>query len=87
MKNYLVQFNNGFESAENDLAKVFDTLKEAKEYAKENCEVYYNISEGEYITEDGLIQGSGNVILSNCTDTSITWFYNYNANFCPIEEL
>lgn len=85
---YLVEFNNGFESDENTLSQLFENLEEAKEYAKSNCDVYYNISEGEYeIDEDNIIIGVGKTILSNCNDTSITWFYSLTADFCEVEVL
>lgn len=85
---YLVEFNNGFESDENTLSQLFENLEEAKQYAKSNCDVYYNIAEGEYeIDEDNIIIGSGKTILSNCDDTSITWFYSWTADFCKVEAL
>lgn len=86
---YLVTFNNGFESDENTLSKGFDNLEDAKEYAKKECEVYYNISEGDYIFDEeiGDYQGGGKTILSNCNDTSMTWFYSWTADFCEVENL
>lgn len=85
---YLVEFNNGYENDENTLTCGFDTLEEAKKYAKENNDVYYLILSGQFEQdEDGIWCGSGEGILTNCDDSSITWFYNWNADFCKVEEL
>ena len=86
---YLVEFNNGFEGDENNLSKGFNTLDEAKIYAKEKCEVYYNISKGEYLFDEeiGAYQGGGKTILSNCNDKSVMWFYAWTADFCEVENL
>lgn len=84
---YLVQFNNGFESDENNLTKGFNSLEEAKKYAKENNDVFYLILKGEFELDDGLWLGLGIGLYTNCNDKSITWFYNNQADFCKIEEL
>lgn len=84
---YLVEFNNGFENDENDLTNCFETLEEAKKYAKNNCDVYYTICKGDYIFEDGIYQGSGEAIYSNCDEPSNTWFYARSANIKTVEEL
>lgn len=85
---YLVQLNNGFEGDENTLTKGFDNLEDAKEYAKKECEVYYKIAEGDFfLDEESFWEGSGKVILTNCNDTSMTWFYSWTADFCEVENL
>lgn len=87
---YLVQFNNGHEADENTLTKTkgFNTLDEAKKYAKAECEVYYNILDGNFsLNDEGFYEGSGTAVLSNCKDTSYTWFYAWTADFCEVENL
>lgn len=84
MKKYLVEFNNGFESDENTLTNAFATLEDAKEYAKQNNDVYYLISEGEY---DECCEGFGKGILTNCDNSSISWFYSKSAEYCEVSAL
>lgn len=84
---YLVEFNNGFENDKNDLTKGFNTLNEAIQHVKDNNDVYYTISEGDYICDDSIWQGAGRGLYTNCADESITWFYNKSAKFVNIEEL
>lgn len=82
---YLVEFNNGLESDKNQLTKGFTTIEEAKKYAKENNDVFYLISKGEFDLYDGIWQGAGRGLLTNCNDSSIIWFYSNTADFCEIE--
>ena len=84
---YLVEFNNGFESDENENSKGFNSLDEAKKYAKENCEKYFKIVDGDFEFENGIYQGAGTSILSNCNDKSMSWFYSYTADFCEVDKL
>lgn len=86
---YLVSFNNGFEGDENNDTKGFNDLDEAKKYAKEKCDKYYAIDEGEFewSDEDKMFYGSGKQFLSNCKDRSVMWFYSYTSDFCEVEDL
>lgn len=87
MKIYLVQFNNGFESDENNLTMGFDSLEESKEYAKNNVDVYYSILKGKFELIDNIWTGCGDCVLTNCDDSSISWFYSKSENFCSVENL
>lgn len=86
-KEYLVEFNNGLESDENNLAMGFDSLEDAKKYAKDNVEVYYSILKGEFELIDNIWTGCGVCVLTNCDDSSISWFYSESENFCSVDNL
>lgn len=84
---YLVSFNDGTEDGFGE-DKIFNNVADAKAYVKRNCDVYYNIAQGEWEKdEDGIFNGSGKLILSNCNDKSCTWFYCRTADIVNVEDL